>query len=127
MTENGHPINRGEIWQVNFDPAVGSETKSEHPAIVIDTPEAGLLPLHIVVPITSGREEFRGLPWMVRLPASSANGLDHGSWADAFQVKSISTERFMFRRGKLSGQQINSIVDAILFCIGHEPSSLGLT
>lgn len=124
MAECEPKVNRGEIWQVNFDPAVGSETNNEHPAVIVDTREAGLLPLHIVVPVTTGREEFRALPWMVYLEADHSNGLDHNSWADAFQVKSISTRRFVHFRGRLSGRQVNRIVEAILFCIGYDPPEI---
>ena len=32
---------RGEIWSVNFAPAIGSEIKKVRPAVIINIPEAG--------------------------------------------------------------------------------------
>ena len=41
------------------------------------------------------------------------NGLDKLSAADAFQVKSLSTERFVKQLGVLAEEEIDDIVSAI--------------
>ena len=43
---------RGEVWAVNFDPAVGAEIGKARPAVVIGVESIGRLPLQLVVPIT---------------------------------------------------------------------------
>jgi len=45
---------RGEIWEVEFRPAVGAEIRKMRPAVVVNVPEVGRLPLRIVVPSPSG-------------------------------------------------------------------------
>ena len=52
-------IRRGEIWNVNFDPQVGAEVKKVRPAVVMNIPSAGRLPLHIIVPITTEHTGFQ--------------------------------------------------------------------
>jgi len=75
---------RGEIWLVDFDPAVGAEQRKLRPAVVLSLPSIGKLPLRIVVPVTSWKDRYRRYPWFVPLPATSENGLDADSGADAF-------------------------------------------
>ena len=46
---------RAEIWQINFDPQVGSEIQKERPAIILDAGHS-TLDVRIAVPITSWKE-----------------------------------------------------------------------
>jgi mRNA interferase MazF len=122
MTGNVSPaIQRGEIWNVNFDPQVGAEIGKVRPAVVMNVSTAGRLPLHIIVPITTGRVSFSQYFWMVPIPASSINGLDHDSFADAFQVKSVSVNRFVSKLGVVTRPQIDEIAAAVVLCIGYSP------
>jgi len=43
---------RGEVWDVEFRPAVGAEIQKTRPAVVMNVPEVGRLPLCLVVPVT---------------------------------------------------------------------------
>lgn len=43
---------RGEVWLVNFDPALGSEIRKFRPALVVSVDTIGRLPLRLVVLIT---------------------------------------------------------------------------
>ena len=58
---------------------------------------------------------------MVRIPASSENGLDHNSWADAFQITCASTKLFVKKRGVLEPKLLHEIAEVILLCVGYEP------
>src|SRR5205809_5192552 len=88
---------RGEIWLVDFDPAVGAEIRKVRPALVISMDTIGRLPLRMVVPITDWKPQYVNFPWFVDLPASPTNGLAKDSGADAFQTKSVSQSRFVRR------------------------------
>ena len=46
---------RGEIWLVDFDPAVGAETRKLRPALIMSVNTIGRLPLRMVVPIMPAR------------------------------------------------------------------------
>jgi mRNA interferase MazF len=44
---------RGEIFEVQFRPAVGAEIQKTRPAVIMNVPEVGRLPLSIVVSLIS--------------------------------------------------------------------------
>lgn len=120
-TDKPQTIRRGEIWNVDFDPQVGAEVKKVRPAVVMNIPTAGRLPLQIIVPITTGRSGFQNYFWMVPIAATKTNGLDQDSYADTFQVKSISQDRFVDKRGVITTSQLDEIAAAIVLCIGYSP------
>jgi mRNA-degrading endonuclease toxin of MazEF toxin-antitoxin module len=66
---------RGEIWLVDFDPAVGAEIRKLRPALVISVDAIGRLPPRIIVPVTDWKTQYAHYPWFVELPASPSNGL----------------------------------------------------
>ena len=109
---------RGEIWLVDFDPAVGAEIRKARPAVAISVKGIGRLPLRIVVPITDWNPAFANYPWFVKISASASNGLSKDSGADAFQVKSVSEDRFVKRLGDVSSDQLDEIAEAVALCVG---------
>lgn len=119
-------ILRGDVWLVDFDypdphepPGLsrGSELIKKRPAVVMNEHTVGRLPLHVVVPFTTGRKRFAAYPWMVRILASDTNRLNHDSWADAFQVTSTSIVRFIRKLGRLEEVLLSEIVNAIRICV----------
>ena len=109
---------RGEVWLVDFDPAVGAEIRKVRPAVVISMDTIGRLPLRMVVPITDWKPFYAGFPWFVKLPVSPDNGLVKDSGADCFQTKSISEGRFVQCLGEVTSQELDDIASAIALCVG---------
>jgi mRNA interferase MazF len=109
---------RGEVWLVDFDPAIGAEIRKVRPAVVISLDTIGRLPLRMVVPVTDWNPTYAALPWFVELPASPTNGLTKDSGADAFQTKSVSERRFVRLLGNISSLQLDEIANAIALCVG---------
>jgi mRNA interferase MazF len=109
---------RGEVWLVNFDPAVGREIRKLRPAVVVSPDTIGRLPLRLVAPITDWKMQYASYPWFVELPTSSGNGLVKHSGADAFQTKSISLTRFVRRLGAVTADQIEAVASAVALCVG---------
>jgi mRNA interferase MazF len=109
---------RGEVWVVDFDPAVGAEIRKVRPAVIVSMDAIGRLPLRMVVPITDWKPQYVHFPWFVQLPASPANGLAKNSGADAFQTKSLSENRFVRLLGKVTTAQLTKISSAIALCVG---------
>ncbi len=112
------PPQRGEIWMVQFGPSVGAEIRKIRPAVVISLNTVGRLPLRIVVPLTDWQDAFVQLPWFVLLPMSPTNGLIKDSGADAFQVKSVSQNRFVRHVGLVTSNQLDDIASAVAMCVG---------
>ena len=114
-------VQRGEVWVVRFDPSEGEEITKIRPAVVMTAHSAGRMQLQIVVPITGWKDQFTRYFWMVNLVPTPENGLTKESAADAFQVKSLSVNRFQRKMGSLTDDQMEEIVAAIALCIGFAP------
>ena len=109
---------RVEVWTVDFSPTKGAEMKKTRPALVISADGVGKLPLRIVVPITNWRNSFAQSHHFAHILPTATNGLVKPSGADAFQVKSVSLDRFDRKLGVLSGTLVDEVANAIAFCIG---------
>jgi mRNA interferase MazF len=91
------------------------------PAVAISIEGAGRMKLQIVVPIKGWQPQFSRYFWMVHLLPDTQNGLSKDSTADAFQIKSLSLNRFVRRLGTLTDKQVNAIAAAIALCVGYVP------
>ncbi|MDW7754522.1 MAG: type II toxin-antitoxin system PemK/MazF family toxin [Brevefilum sp.] len=111
-------MHRGEIWLINLDPTVGAEIKKSRPAVILNVDEVGVLPLRIIVPITTWKEHYSQAPWLVKIQPNKQNGLDKPSAADTFQIRSLSTERFIRAIGKVDGETLSAILDGVKVTIG---------
>jgi mRNA interferase MazF len=109
---------RGEVWLIDFDPAVGAEIRKARPALVVSVDAIGRLPLRIVVPITDWKAQYAAYPWFVAIPADAHNGLSKDSGADAFQVKSVSLDRFVRQLGFVTAAQVDAAASAVALCVG---------
>ena len=110
--------NRGEIWLVNFDPAVGAEMRKVRPALVISVDSIGRLPLRLIVPLTDWKPQYIAFPWFVLITANVVNGLSKDSGADAFQTKSVSLTRFVRYVGTVIAPQVDEVASAVALCVG---------
>lgn len=113
MSTSSAKPKRGEVWTVDFDPTKGAEIQKQRPAVVISSDAVGKLPLKLVVPITNWSAAFENNLWHVRLEPNATNGLSKSSAADALQVRSVSVDRFMNRRGRIAQQELEEIVQAL--------------
>lgn len=113
---------RGDVYKINFDPQVGDEIKEPRPAVIMSKMSNYPRKLRIVVPLTTGSRNFSGLFWMIEIPRTTQNGLRYPSRADASQVKSLSTDRFIEKISRLTNAQMDEIAAAVALCIGYQPA-----
>lgn len=106
-------MQQGEVWLINLDPTIGSEIRKTRPAVIVNDDAVGILPLRVIVPITDWKERYQSAPWMVKLTPSSQNGLSKDSAADAFQVRSVSNQRFVKQLGSLTNSTMEEISGAL--------------
>jgi mRNA interferase MazF len=102
-------ISKGEVWPVNLDPTIGDEIRKMRPAAVVSLDALGVLALRVVVPVTAWQDRFQGCDWLIRLDPDASNGLDKPSTADTFQVRSVSTRRFVRCLGHLSDADVERV------------------
>lgn len=108
---------RGEIWLADLEPVRGSEMRKTRPVVVLSSDSIRALPVRIVVPLTGWQEQFRISPWKVRLAPDAQNGLTKLSAADGLQVRCISVERFVERKGILPKALLAEIAEAVSYCL----------
>lgn len=109
---------RGEIWLVDFDPKQGAEMGSRHPALVLSRDDVGVLPLRVIVPITSFQQQFAGVPWMIEVQPDATNGLRHHSVADCFQPRCFDLSRFIRRWGALDDATVDQVARTVAEVVG---------
>jgi mRNA interferase MazF len=100
-------MKNGEVWLVNFEPQIGQEIKKTRPAIIVNSDALGVLPLKVVVPLTDGLKQQQ--TWMAKFSPSQKNGLSKTSFADCFQVKSLSEKRFVKKIGVLTEAEMADV------------------
>lgn len=99
---------------VTLDPTVGDEIQKRRPAVVVSANGLGRLRLRVIIPLTSSKGgNLAANYWMVPVPASPLNGLSNDSTADAFQVRSVSLERFASKCGQLEADVLDQVVAAL--------------
>jgi mRNA interferase MazF len=107
---------RGEIWQVDLDPARGSEANKQRPAVIVSNDRANATATRLgrgvvtVVPVTSNIDKV--YPFQVLLPAADT-GLAVDSKAQAEQVRSVATQRLLRRLGQVSPAELTNLDDAL--------------
>ena len=104
---------RGEVWLVNLDPTIGDEIRKARPAVIVSRDTIGILALRVVVPLTGWQSQFQKADWLIRIDPNATNGLDKPSAADTFQVRAISTRRFLRQLGQLTPAELNRIADGL--------------
>jgi len=106
-------MRQGEIWEIDLSPTIGAEIKKKRPAVIVNDDAIGILPLKVIVPITAWKDRYQGAIWMVRIKPDNENKLKKLSAADAFQIRSISTKRFLKKVGSVSSRALDEIKMAI--------------
>jgi len=86
---------RGEIWLVELDPTRGSEIQKTRPVVVVSSNAMNMLPVRLVVPVTTYQAKHAKRIWAVPLDATSGTGLAAKSTMMPEQCRCASIERFV--------------------------------
>jgi mRNA interferase MazF len=57
---------------------------------------------------------------MVRIDANPENGLDRDSAGNVFQVRSLSTDRFVKLLGQVSEDVLQELISGLIVCTDYE-------
>jgi len=111
---------RGEIWYVNLNPARGSEIYKERPVVVMSSNDIGLLPIRLVVPLTTWKEEYAEPFWYIKVIPNKNNGLSKMSAADTLQISGLDIgERFIQKVGFVSTDILADIAAAVAMVVEY--------
>jgi mRNA interferase MazF len=101
------------VWLINLDPTIGAEIQKTRPVIIVSSDTIGILPLRVVVPLTDWKNHYQQAAWMVKISPNRNNVLVKESAADTFQIRSVSTIRFIRKMGEITPEEMDQIVHAI--------------
>lgn len=108
---------RGEVYDVNFDPVVGSEISKLRPAVIVSNDANNRYSATVtVVPFTSATSR-RDYPFEARLPAG-VGGLTSDSRAKCDQVRTVDKQRVAVRRGLIPADYQKRIDEALRIHLG---------
>lgn len=107
-------MKRGEVWWVDFDPAIGGEIQKRRPAVIVsnDIANTSLNRVQVVPLTTNVKRVFPGEA-LVQLEMEPRKAM-------ANQIMTAAKQRFGRRIGQLDPLQISKIEAAILVQLGLE-------
>lgn len=106
------PIERGEVYWINFDPALGGEIRKTRPAIILSNNAANSALNRVqVIPITSKTDRVYPGEALVQL-----RGEPRKAMAD--QLTTASKLRLGNRIGVLSGDDLSKVEAAVALQLG---------
>lgn len=98
---------RGEVWWVNFDPAMGGEIQKIRPAVIMSNNAFNEIMNRVqVVPLTSNIEKCYPCEAYVEIDGQQSKAM-------ADQLATVSKLRFKTKLGKVSVQHLEDIERAI--------------
>ena len=104
-------LDRGDVWEAEFDPVRGREQAVRRPAVIVSANRfhQGTTQLAFVLPLT---RTDRASPWQVELRPPEG-GVTVTSYVMCDQLRVFSVERLLRRRGAVSRPTLATIEDRL--------------
>lgn len=107
---------RGEIWWVDLNPVIGSETGKERPCLILQNDignKSGTT--SIVAPFLPGMKTY---PFVVNVAPTAQNGLDRDRHINLSQMRAVDAQRIKNQQGVLEDNYWEDIEKAVCIELG---------
>ena len=105
-------MKRGEVWWVNFEPSVGSETRKVRPAVIVSNNSANTHLNRVqVIPLTSNTGKCYPSEAIILL-----NGVENKAMAD--QIATVDKQRLQNFVGSITSREMKLVERAIKVQLG---------
>ncbi len=109
---------RGEIWWVNLDPTVGSETAKKRPCVILQNNIGNARSATtMVAPLLKSSKSY---PFVVNIEATVANGLDEARGIHLEQMRVVDSLRIDLKLGLLEDKYWREIERAVAIVLGFD-------
>lgn len=107
----------GSIWLVNFEPSVGTEIKKTRPALIISPTDFNQVRAKVtLLPISSTVIRNKKIaPVVVRVTASSENGLNNESTIIAIEPSTFDKRRLVKYLGQVESSFFSEVKSILKF------------
>lgn len=107
---------RGEIWWVNLDPTVGSETAKKRPYVILQNDVGNARSeTTMVAPLLKGAKAY---PFVVSVEVTAENGLDETRGIHLEQMRVVDSRRIERKLGTLEDKYWSDIEKAVCIVLG---------
>ena len=108
-------ILRGDIVWADLNPTKGHEQAGQRPVLVLSHDVFNERSGTVIAMALTSQEQRAGFPLTYELPMKS---LPKRSWVKISQIRTLSTERLGKRIGRISPEDLNTIIDGLNEIIG---------
>lgn len=110
-------IKRGQVYEVDWNPARGSEQAGVRPGLVIQNDIANAVSGYPVTMVCAVSSKLKEYPSMVRVIPSQENGLTEMSEVNTAQVMTIQKDRLGLLRGRLSDVDMAQVTEKLAYML----------
>nr|WP_290224189.1 type II toxin-antitoxin system PemK/MazF family toxin [Trichocoleus desertorum] len=107
---------RGEIWWVDLNPVVGSETGKDRPCLILQNDVGNQKgATTVIAPLLPGSKTY---PFVVNVSPTPQNGLDQLRYVNLSQIRTVDHQRITNKRGVLENTYWEEIEKAVCIQLG---------